>query len=123
MAHESMTPDELLEISRSKYECWCFDSRDAVLRILMEHEDDVEVNLDALAIQKKGSFKLSCSDSGAGVQYGYGSRGRILHCLNLKIRVNFGQSIQNRLTISGTDPMLTPMSCRHGCSTESEESE
>ncbi|PHT38299.1 hypothetical protein CQW23_21872 [Capsicum baccatum] len=35
------------------------------------HEDEVEVNLDALAIQKKGSFKLSCLDSGAGVRYGY----------------------------------------------------
>ncbi|KAH0639863.1 hypothetical protein KY285_036449 [Solanum tuberosum] len=29
MAHENMTPNELLEISRSNYKCWCLDSRDA----------------------------------------------------------------------------------------------
>lgn len=32
MAHETMAPDELLEISRSNYKCWCLDSRDAVQR-------------------------------------------------------------------------------------------
>ncbi|KAM3382443.1 interferon-stimulated 20 kDa exonuclease-like 2 isoform X1 [Capsicum galapagoense] len=29
MAHERMTPDELLEISRSNYKCWCLDSRES----------------------------------------------------------------------------------------------
>lgn len=29
MAHERMTPDELLEISRSNYRCWCLDSRES----------------------------------------------------------------------------------------------
>lgn len=32
MGHESMTPDELLEISRCNYKCWCLDLRDAVQR-------------------------------------------------------------------------------------------
>ncbi|XP_055813315.1 uncharacterized protein LOC129882853 isoform X2 [Solanum dulcamara] len=31
-SHESMTPNELLEISRSNYKCWCLDSHDAVQR-------------------------------------------------------------------------------------------
>lgn len=35
MGHESMTPDELLEISRSNYKCWCLDLRDAVQRSVM----------------------------------------------------------------------------------------
>ncbi|XP_059300016.1 uncharacterized protein LOC132052469 isoform X1 [Lycium ferocissimum] len=29
MAHESMTPDELLAISKSNYRCWCLDSPEA----------------------------------------------------------------------------------------------
>lgn len=32
MAHENMTPNELLEISRSNYKCWCLDSWDAAQR-------------------------------------------------------------------------------------------
>ena len=34
--------------------------------------------------------------------------------------IDFGQSTQNQLTKSDTDP--TPMLCRHGCGTKSEES-
>ncbi|WMV59801.1 hypothetical protein MTR67_053186 [Solanum verrucosum] len=37
--------------------------------------------------------------------------------------LEFGQSIQYRLTRSGMDPTPTPTSCRHGCVTKSEESE